>query len=199
MNISELKSTKKAIHDLSPNDTLSSQLVELLSINEDLLHDLHLNDNSRYNEIKEEVIAEFFFKFKRDFELLRKRGDSGNLASYLVMVTQNYSKYLKQESSILIYNAFLEKIDNYKKSLAPKQGCYIATMAYGNYDHPQVIELRHFRDQVLRKSKLGNSFITYYYKYSPMLVNQLKGKKYINIIIKNILDKFIQVVKYFDN
>lgn len=195
MDISELKSTKKSIHDLSPNDALSSQLTELLWINEDLLDDLYLNDNDRFNEIKEEVIAEFFFKFKRDFELLVKRGDKGNLSFYLTMVNQNYNSYLKKESSLLIYNAYFERIDNYKNSLAPKQGCYIATMAYGNYNHPQVIELRKFRDEVLKKSVIGNSFISFYYKYSPKLVRRLENKEYINKIIKKSLDKFIEFLK----
>lgn len=195
MNISELKPTKKSIHDLSPNDALSSQLVRLLSINEELLNDLYVTDNSRFNEIKDEVIAEFFFKFKRDFELLRKRGDSGNLASYLVMVGQNYSEFLKKESSLLIYNAYFEKIDDYKTSLAPKQGCYIATMAYGNYNHPQVIELRVFRDEVLKKSVIGNKFISFYYKYSPTLVSRLENEEYVNIIIRKSLDNLIKFLK----
>jgi hypothetical protein len=47
-------------------------------------------------------------------------------------------------------------------------GCYIATMAYGNYDHPQVLELRTFRDEFLSKSYLGRNFIKLYYKYSPL-------------------------------
>lgn len=38
-------------------------------------------------------------------------------------------------------------------------GCYIATMAYGGYEHPQVIELRKFRDNTLSKSALGRGFI----------------------------------------
>jgi hypothetical protein len=31
-------------------------------------------------------------------------------------------------------------------------GCYIATMAYGSYEHPQVLELRKFRDDILAKT-----------------------------------------------
>ena len=54
-------------------------------------------------------------------------------------------------------------------------GCYIATMAYGDYDHPSVMELRGFRDTYLKKSSLGRSFIEIYYKYSPKAVSkQLK-------------------------
>ena len=48
-----------------------------------------------------------------------------------------------------------------------QQGCYIATMAYGDYDHPQVIRLRQFRDYTLAKSSIGRTFIKFYYKHSP--------------------------------
>ena len=48
-------------------------------------------------------------------------------------------------------------------SSSRSSGCYIATMAYGNYDHPQVMILRQFRDEVLSKSQFGKWFIKTYY------------------------------------
>jgi hypothetical protein len=74
-------------------------------------------------------------------------------------------------------------------------GCYIATMAYGNYDHPQVIELRNFRDQFLSKSALGRSFIRIYYRYSPILVEKLRYKPKTNKIIRKLLDQLIKTIR----
>jgi hypothetical protein len=74
-------------------------------------------------------------------------------------------------------------------------GCYIATMAYGNYDHPQVMELRNFRDQFLSKSMLGRSFIRFYYKYSPILVEKLRDKPKANKVIRTLLDKLIKTIR----
>lgn len=74
-------------------------------------------------------------------------------------------------------------------------GCYIATMAYGDYDHPQVMELRKFRDEFLNKSVLGRSFIRFYYKHSPLLVQRLKDKTKTNDIIRTLLDQFIKIIK----
>jgi len=74
-------------------------------------------------------------------------------------------------------------------------GCYIATMAYGSYDHPQVKILRDYRDETLAKSVLGRSFISFYYATSPQLVKLLKNQKYINKLIRNLLDIFIKKVK----
>ncbi len=78
-------------------------------------------------------------------------------------------------------------------------GCYIATMVYGDYDHPQVLVLRDFRDNVLKKSMLGRAFIKFYYRYSPTWVEHLKNCKMINSFIRIILDKFIKVYKYEKN
>lgn len=74
-------------------------------------------------------------------------------------------------------------------------GCYIATMAYGDYDHPQVMILRQFRDEVLDKSALGKWFIKTYYHYSPKLVERLKNKRTVNSIIRKALNQFIKFIK----
>ena len=75
------------------------------------------------------------------------------------------------------------------------EGCYIATMAYGDYNHPQVMELRKFRDQVLSKSFLGRNFIKIYYRYSPLLVKKLKNKPKTNKIIRSFLNNLINTIR----
>ena len=70
-------------------------------------------------------------------------------------------------------------------------GCYIATMVYGDYDHPNVLILRGFRDNYLKNTILGRWFILFYYKYSPKVVELLKNKKSVNLLIKGFLDKLI--------
>jgi len=74
-------------------------------------------------------------------------------------------------------------------------GCYIATMAYGSYEHPQVLELRKFRDNVLQKAVVGRMFIKMYYLISPKLVQILKDKKVINNLIRKTLNQFIKIIK----
>jgi hypothetical protein len=68
-------------------------------------------------------------------------------------------------------------------------------MAYGNYEHPQVMELRKFRDDFLRKTLLGRNCIKLYYKYSPILVEKLKDKPKINLIIRTLLDQLIKIIR----
>ena len=74
-------------------------------------------------------------------------------------------------------------------------GCYIATMVYGSYEHPQVLELRKFRDNTLSKSAFGCGFIKIYYKYSPKLVVHLKDKPFVNQTIKSFLNTLIRIIK----
>ncbi len=51
--------------------------------------------------------------------------------------------------------------------LIEKQGCFIATAAYGSPMESKVDDFRHFRDQVLLKHSWGKKFINYYYDHSP--------------------------------
>lgn len=90
-------------------------------------------------------------------------------------------------------NATLNRINS---QLTPSSGgCYIATMAYGDYDHPQVIVLRHFRDEYLDKRDWGKRFIKYYYAHSPIWVEHLKSHKLINRFIRKGLDFFVYFLK----
>lgn len=93
-----------------------------------------------------------------------------------------------------MYKDYLAKFPNGRhKTEAEKKAhaCYIATMVYGDYNHPQVIVLRDFRDSTLQNSVSGRAFIQFYYKNSPSWVKKLQNKKILNKIIKSILDAFI--------
>ena len=74
-------------------------------------------------------------------------------------------------------------------------GCYIATMVYGDYDHPQVMVLRDFRDNFLQKHALGRSFINFYYKHSPNWVKKMENNRIANMTIKSVLNQLIKVLK----
>lgn len=74
-------------------------------------------------------------------------------------------------------------------------GCYIATMAYGDYNHPQVMVLRQFRDLYLSKREWGKKFINFYYAHSPHWVEVLKDHKRTNALIRKALDSFVYLLK----
>lgn len=97
------------------------------------------------------------------------------------------------------YNNNNNTLSSINRQLQPKPsssgGCYIATMAYGDYDHPQVLVLRQFRDSYLSQRNWGKKFISFYYANSPRLVETLKDHKRINTLIRRLLDSFVYLWK----
>ena len=79
-------------------------------------------------------------------------------------------------------------------SSSQKEGCYIATAVYGDYNAPEVLVLRKFRDNVLKRSSLGRLFIKAYYAISPRLACKLKSNTFLNSKIKLILDRIVTII-----
>ncbi len=75
------------------------------------------------------------------------------------------------------------------------EGCYIATMVYGDYDHPKVMVLRQYRDNYLMNSFIGRCFIKIYYYLSPKAVRVLRDKKHINNLIRVILNRLVNKIE----
>jgi ribosomal protein L7/L12 len=55
----------------------------------------------------------------------------------------------------------------------PKSGCFVATVCYGDYDAPEVLVLRQFRDSRLMPSLMGKAFVKFYYAVSPFVAKQI--------------------------
>ena len=75
-----------------------------------------------------------------------------------------------------------------------KNGCFVATACYGNYDAPEVLILRAYRDERLLTNWFGTAFVKFYYFISPPLARQIeksdKAKGFIRqYFLKPIVDK----------
>lgn len=91
------------------------------------------------------------------------------------------------------------KLENAQKnSTYTKEGCYIATAVYGGYDQPQVMILRKYRDEVLKKSLPGRMFIKIYYFISPCLAEYLKSSSWITGMVRHVIDRFIRKIEKRD-
>jgi len=71
-------------------------------------------------------------------------------------------------------------------------GCYVATCIYGSYNCPEVWTLRRYRDNRLSTSWFGRQFIQIYYAVSPKVVELFGNKKWFNMFLKPILNRFIR-------
>jgi hypothetical protein len=101
------------------------------------------------------------------------------------------------------FNDFIKKVENNQKIKENKTinndggACYIATAVYGDYNCPQVMVLRSFRDNYLLNYKFGKVFVDYYYQHSPNLVRKFNKYKILNSIIKCSLDNFVRNINMF--
>lgn len=113
-------------------------------------------------------------------------GDNNSKSSYSTTNTQQIN--VVTPHSVNISTSSNSNSSTQKRS----EGCYIATMAYGDYNHPKVMVLRRYRDNILAKSTYGRAFIKTYYWLSPKLVKILSNHKRINSIIRCLLDKVVE-------
>jgi hypothetical protein len=96
-------------------------------------------------------------RIKNDHEL-----DSSTVHSLQNIAKQLYNEAI-QENAYLDVQSMVVLSSNSGKS----GGCFIATAAMGDYNHPIVIELRLFRDNWLLKRDWGINFTKWYYIQGP--------------------------------
>lgn len=70
--------------------------------------------------------------------------------------------------------------------------CFIATAVYGSPDLPEVMTLREFRDNVLKKSAIGNALVEAYYRVSPPVADFLEHRPKLAAVIRSILNVIVR-------
>ena len=101
------------------------------------------------------------------------------------------------------YNNFYDS-SKYTNALEQKVktssgGCFIATAAMGDYDHPVVVDLRFFRDNWLLKRDWGVKFTNWYYQKGPIAANLIEKSTLLKKLTFILIVKPLQVLtnKYF--
>lgn len=66
--------------------------------------------------------------------------------------------------------------------------CFIATAVYSDYQAPEVIALRRFRDEILEPSRIGRIFIAIYYWSSPPIARVIAKKPLLAALCRPLLN-----------
>lgn len=91
-------------------------------------------------------------------------------------------------------NCFNEVEISGHKIQKPSSGCFVATAVYGSYNHPDVIELRRFRDEILHDSMCGSALVSLYYRYGPVFARYLRDRQLLSGWVRKALRLFVNVV-----
>jgi len=84
-------------------------------------------------------------------------------------------------------DCFIEATGGNIKTIANKSSCFIATAVLENPCHPDILLLKHFRDNYLSKSNVGRLFIRSYYIISPSIAKIISKNYYSRLFIKKFL------------
>lgn len=84
-----------------------------------------------------------------------------------------------------------------KMTIESKSGatCFVASAAYDDPNHPDVIFLRSFRDTVLVKYLVGRALISIYWKIGPTLAIPVKRNATLRSIVQSLLGGVVAHLK----
>ena len=123
-------------------------------------------------------------KLKSGEVVHHKNRDKQNNSSSNLWVFKNqaehdrvHKKDARRHGKAASYQGFKNKSD----------GCFIATACYGNYDAPEVLILRRFRDNKLLTSGFGKLLVSLYYSTSPFFARIISKSDILKKIVRQYL------------
>ncbi len=141
--------------------------------------------------------------YRIDKSLLEKICNSKNMAIRITGSKSNEDIVQKNCDLFRIlcqqfYNNVFDQtkyLESTEKSLViEEKGCFIATAAMGNYNHPVVMDLRMFRDNWLLQRDWGVSFTRWYYQHGPKAANVIEKSTILKKITFYMIVKPLQII-----
>jgi hypothetical protein len=84
-----------------------------------------------------------------------------------------------------------------KMRIESKSGatCFVATAAYEDHNHEDVIFLRGFRDNILSMSRVGRLFTSLYWHVGPTLAVPVMRYPRLRYVVKSLIGTLVKVIK----
>lgn len=116
-------------------------------------------------------------------------GDRVHIIARLKRASFGYnSSYEFELVSIRKISTMKERLQAEKEAKDKKaSACFIATATYGSALGPEVSTLRQFRDDVLLCSRLGRTFVGFYYFASPPLASLISKDERLQALTRRFL------------
>jgi hypothetical protein len=112
---------------------------------------------------------------------------------YQVLNAEMLRKYIKIHGK---RSRFATKYSEaYSEIFVQSKKCFIATECFG-YDHFHTNNLRAFKKELI-EWPLGESFIAWYYKFSPLMIGAMKKYRLLNFTKKLVLVPFLTFFSLF--
>jgi hypothetical protein len=103
---------------------------------------------------------------------------------------QNLTKVSKEEAT-----EYVEKfiVDHNLSDQVKRKGCFIATACYSDFNAPEVLVLRQYRDEKLMQTSSGKIFVSFYYLVSPPLANIISHSDILKSFVRiTFLEPFVK-------
>jgi len=85
---------------------------------------------------------------------------------------------------------------NYSSSSSSTEGCFVATVAFGSKNTPEMQVLYIFRDYFLLTFAAGRLFVKNYYKLGSIVAKWVKTNKLMILFVRFLLLQMIRVIKF---
>ena len=74
--------------------------------------------------------------------------------------------------------------------------CFVASVAYDDPNHPDVMFLRDFRDRVLSKYESGRYFIDWYWENGPKLARCVRTSAALQVAARALISRAVKVLRH---
>jgi hypothetical protein len=172
----------------------------------DIVFDVKKGDRLKPEVFKESartteltVVASVYWDLLRIYDTHEKYGERMNNAAkqlaVFIQFTPIYPDIIRKAESFVKTAKNPQIVKQFLK-LADKERprCFIATSAFESGTASEVIDLRYFRDMVLKKSNWGRAFIIFYYKHSPRIACLLDKQSWLKPAVRATLRLLIRCV-----